>query len=301
MYHYVRPISSSNFPKIRGLELDGFQRQLDYLNENFNIITTEQVVAACINGAKLPSNACWLTFDDGYKDHYEFVLPELLKRDLHGAFFPPRFSVESDIVLDVNSTHYILSCTSDIKQLVSKLNDLCRANGISNVKLNNYYNEFGIANRFDDADTIYVKRMLQHILPESIRNSITRQLFHESVGITQSEFSRQLYMSSDEVKFLVKSGMYVGSHGSMHYWLGRISAEEQEKDIVGSLEFLEHVGAATEDWVFCYPFGSYNDNTLALLQKYGASVGITTAFGKADIFRDNILTLPRLDTNDFPQ
>jgi len=38
MYHYVRPINDSKFPGIKGLELDGFKRQLDYLKENFNIV-----------------------------------------------------------------------------------------------------------------------------------------------------------------------------------------------------------------------------------------------------------------------
>jgi len=46
IYHYVRPIKGSKYPGIRGLELDGFKRQLDYLTENFNIVTTEQVINA---------------------------------------------------------------------------------------------------------------------------------------------------------------------------------------------------------------------------------------------------------------
>ena len=301
MYHYIRPIVGSKFPGIKGLELDGFRRQLDYLSEHFAIVRTDQVIDACLKGTKLPINACWLTFDDGYKEHSEFVLPELLKRNLHGAFFPPRVAVENDVVLDVNSIHHILSSESNVKQLVANLNELCLLNGVSNDQVTSYYDEFGVANRFDDADTIYVKRMLQHVLPENIRNSITKQLFYDYVGITQSDFSRELYMNVDEVRLLVESGMYVGSHGSMHYWLDRIPAEQQEKDIVSSLEFLEHVGASTKDWVMCYPYGAYNNNTLSLLERYGASIGITTEARKADLFKDNALTLPRFDTNDFPQ
>ena len=40
MYHYVRPIKGSKFPGIKGLELDGFKQQLDYLTENLNIVST---------------------------------------------------------------------------------------------------------------------------------------------------------------------------------------------------------------------------------------------------------------------
>ena len=276
-------------------------RQLDYLTEYFNIVTTEQVIDACRRGSKLPKNACWLTFDDGYKDHYNFVLPELLRRNLHGAFFPPRVAIENDVILDVNSIHHILSCSSDTHQLVENLNYLCRLNKIPDESLSSFYKEFGVAYRFDSADIIYVKRMLQHVLPENIRNSITAQLFEDYVGISQADFSGKLYMSIKEVSQLVKDGMYVGSHGSMHYWLDRISPELQEQDILSSLTFLEDIGASTKNWVMCYPYGAYNNYTLSLLSKYGAAIGITTKVCKAEISKDNPSTLPRLDTNDFPQ
>ena len=301
MYHYVRPIAGSKFPGIRGLELEGFRRQLDYLAERFNIVSTEQVVDSCMNGRRLPTNACWLTFDDGYKDHYKFVLPELLSRNLRGAFFPPRLAIEKDVVLDVNSIHHILSCASDIKDLVFELNMCCLMDGILDEEISSFYKEFAVANRFDDPDTIYVKRMLQHVLPESLRNSITEKLFQTFVGTSVAEFSQELYMSVNEVSGLVKSGMYVGSHGSMHYWLDRVSSEEQEKDIRSSLEFLEHVGASTNNWVMCYPYGAYNKSTLSILKRYKASIGITTEVRVADLSSDNHFTLPRLDTNDFPQ
>ena len=301
MYHYVRPIKGSKFPGIKGLELDGFKQQLDYLTENFNIVSTEQVINAAKHSSPLPNNACWLTFDDGYKDHFKYVMPELLKRDLHGTFFPPRVAIEEDVVLDVNLIHHILSCTDDVKRLVSRLNSHCLSNGISESNIDAYYKEYAVPNRFDNADTIFVKRMLQHVLPEQLRSSIAENMFKEFVGLSPAEFSKELYMSVDEVKGLVNSGMYVGSHGSRHYWLNKISSEEQEKDIKQSLNFLEDVGAPTNDWVMCYPYGAYNDATLSLLKKYDASVGITTDARVANLKADNPFELPRLDTNDFPQ
>lgn len=301
MYHYVRPIIGSKFPGIKGLELDGFKRQLDYLTENFTIVSTEQVINGIQKGAKLPNNACWLTFDDGYKDHFKFVLPELLNRNLHGAFFPPRIAIEDNVVLDVNLIHHILSCCSDTNELVSKLNAHCLSGGISDKKISLFYEELAVANRFDNANTIYVKRMLQHALPEELRSSIAENLFKDFVGISVEDFSKELYMNIDEVQNLVKSGMYVGSHGSRHYWLDKISPNEQEKDIKESLTFIEKIGGATKDWVMCYPYGAYNNTTLTLLQKYQASAAITTEVRIANLTNDDPFKLPRLDTNDFPQ
>ena len=95
--------------------------------------------------------------------------------------------------------------------------------------------------------------------------------------------------------------MCVGSHGAKHYWLNRISTEDQRTDLKKSLMFLEDVGASTEDWIMCYPFGGYNSETLKILQDLGSRIGVTTEVRMADLSIDNPLTLPRFDTNDFPQ
>lgn len=301
MYHYVRPIIGSEFPEIKGLEVEGFKRQLDFLDQNYSIVSSEQVIDAVVKNRALPSNACWLTFDDGYKDHSRYVLPELLKRNLSGAFFPPRVAIEKSTMLDVNSIHHILSCTNEIKLLVTELNQQCLYNGVSRDQLTSHYEQFGVANRFDDADTIFVKRMLQHVLPEQIRKLIISSLFEKFVGISEEGFSSRLYMNLDEVRELVTNGMYVGSHGSMHHWLDRITVEKQREDISASLQFLEEVGTPRKDWIMCYPYGAYNDNTLSLLKELGASIGITTVVRKANLSADHPFILPRLDTNDFPQ
>ena len=64
MYHYVRPINDSKFPGIKGLEVKAFSRQLDFLQNNFSIISSDQVIDAVIYNKVLPKNPCWLTFDD---------------------------------------------------------------------------------------------------------------------------------------------------------------------------------------------------------------------------------------------
>ena len=301
MYHYVRPIKESKFPGIKGLELEGFKRQLDYLAENFSIVSTEEVINATKYATPLPKDACWLTFDDGYKDHFEHVMPELLKRKLHGAFFPPRVAIEEEKVLDVNMIHHILSCADNVDELVDCLNAHCIVHGISERELSDFYEKYAIPYKYDDANTIYVKRMLQHVLPEQLRTKIAHQMFEEFVGVSTAEFSGELYMSVDEVRELVRNGMYVGSHGSMHYWLDKVTAEEQERDIKESLKFLDSVGAATKDWVMCYPYGAHNDDTIELLKSFEAALGIITEVRVANLASDNPYKLPRLNTNDFPQ
>ena len=47
------------------------------------------------------------------------------------------------------------------------------------------FNEYAVANRFDVKETIFVKRMLQMVLPEQLRNTISSNLFEKYVGVTE--------------------------------------------------------------------------------------------------------------------
>ena len=38
--------------------------------------------------------------------------------------------------------------------------------------------------------------------------------------LKEEAFSRELYMSMDQIKCMVDCGMHIGSHGYDHYWLG---------------------------------------------------------------------------------
>jgi len=301
MYHYVRPIADSDTPNLRGLELDGFRRQLDFLSSNYTVVTAQHLLRAIREGESLPENACWLTFDDGYRDHYEFVLPELLDRKLQGTFFPPRAAVEDRQLLDVNAIHHILEKCSEPKVLVAAIHKRLLDQGATKNDISAYKERYMRANRFDDADTIYVKRMLQHALPSETREGLLEDLIQKFLKRSSYDLADQLYMTIEELKQMIADGMFVGSHGSVHQWLDQMDPGSQERDIEASIQFLNRLGAGSRDWIMCYPYGAYSDDTLSIIERLGAAAGVNTKVAKADLKKDNPLLLPRFDTNDFPQ
>ena len=301
MYHYVRDIRESKYPKIKGLETSGFIRQLDYLIDSFNIVKAEDVIDCVKQGKQLPEHSCLLTFDDGYKDHLTYVLPELLKRNIQGSFFPPVKCVVERVILDVNRIHFILASTDNYSKLVRDVDSLCIEYGITPTELSSYKVQYAVPSRYDISDVMYVKNVLQHVLAEDIRNDITSKLFKSYVKKAEIDFADELYLSFDETKTLVDNGMYVGSHGYRHLWLDKETVESQSSEIDSSLKFLKDLGSRTEDWIMCYPYGAYNSDTLEILKDRKCVVGLTTKVGLAKISQDSGLELPRYDTNDFPQ
>ena len=305
MYHYVRPLSRTRFPRIKALDLDRFRGQLEYLLRHYQIVSGTQVIAAARGPGgstwDLPPNAALLTFDDGYADHFDYVFPLLDEARLPACFFPPSATILDRTLLDVNRIHYILAAVDDCRSVVDEIFDrLDRHRSQYALKRNEeLYAEYAAASRFDPAEVIFVKRILQKGLPEDLRRQIAGELFARFVTADERAFSEELYMSLPQLRLLRRQGMYVGSHGHAHHWLGRLSPEAQERDVRLSLNMLEEVGTDTSSWIMCYPYGDSDESLRRLLPKMGCTVGLTTEVGIASS-QSQALLLPRLDTNDLP-
>ncbi len=304
MYHFVRDRQKTRFEKIKGLSVEEFRGQIAYIRKYYNVIGwTELDLARTTGLGELPPRALLLTFDDGYRDHFDNVLPILVDNGLTGCFFPPAKAVTQHEVLDVNKIHFILAAAPTTSQLLTSMFDLLddARREYPLEREDHYWKKLAHPNRFDSAEVILFKRMLQRELPEQLRRRITDTLFRRFVTHDEAAFSQELYMGLDELQALIEAGMHIGSHGFDHYWLDTIDQAGQKREIGLSLEFLKRLGVATDDWMMCYPYGAYNESLLAILRQMGCGAGFTTEVRIADISHDDFLTLPRIDTNDLPR
>ena len=308
MYHYVRDLKNSRFPAIKGCDICLFKEQIGYIKKHYIPVTVEQVLDAKESGTLLPEHAILLTFDDAYADHFTYAFPILEHEHIQGAFFPPVKAVTEHIVLDVNKVHFLLASTPEAKisQLLDELRQMVNANkeeyGLDSY--DSYYERLAVANRFDNKDVIFIKRLLQVALPEELRKKMTSELFEKAVGMDESMFSRELYMTVDQIKCMVDCGMHIGSHGYDHYWLSSLPKEKQEFEIAKSIEFIDLVGGDSKNWTICYPYGDFNDDTIALLKKHNCRMGFSTRVAIADLDMDGpdaLYKMPRLDVNDLPK
>lgn len=302
MYHYVRDLKQSRYPGIKGLELSRFRTQLRYLSENYQIVTMAEVVHSLRSGDALPNRAALLTFDDGYIEHYELCFPLLAEAKIQGCFFPPVTPVRDRVLLDVNRVHFILA-VKDAETLAAAIDHQVEENreAFALRSVAEYRTEWAKPNRFDTAETIYVKRMLQVALPETLRNNIAKSLFAQFVARHEDEFSAELYCSAEQLREMQRGGMYIGSHGCDHVWLNAVDAAKQEAEVLGSLDFLRSIDSPVEDyWAMAYPYGGWNESLLGILRETGCAAGFTTEPAVARLGNHAPLLLPRLDTNDLP-
>lgn len=301
MYHYTRDLKHSRYPEIKGLDVPLFRQQLAYMKEHFRFVTMEQVICAAEGTAELPENALLLTFDDGYADNYTFAMPLLEEFGAQGAFFIPGKTFTTHQLLDVNKIHYILA-SADITRLlpdVKRKMDAYRGREYDYAPTEELFAQYAVPSRYDSKETVFVKQMLQTVLPEKVRGQISSDLFEQYVGVTEEQLAYELYLTEDQLRAMKRHGMYIGCHGYDHYWLGNLSPEQMRQDIAMG---LDAIGALIDRgrWVMNYPYGSYNAEVVDYIRSQGACLGLTTEVRAARIGTDEPLLLPRLDCNDFP-
>lgn len=296
MYHYVRDLKNTKYPDIKGLNTNLFIEQIEYFKKNYNYISTHDL----IDNNSLPDNPILLTFDDGYLDHYITVYPILKEMNISGCFFPIVNASKNRKVLDVNKIHFILASVKNKEIIVNEIDNyiLKSSNNYNLKKLKEYKNNIP-KSRFDTEDVMYIKCMLQRKLPIDLRNELSEILFEKYVSESEEEFASTLYTTTEQLQEMYNNGMSIGAHGYLHNWLANISDSKQEFEINESVKFLNDIGVKSNERIMSYPYGSYNDNTLMLMDKYDFKLGFTTKVDKA--YLDKPLELSRFDTNDFPK
>jgi len=302
MYHYVRPISESRYPKIKGLELKSFQNQLDFFLKEKNLVGTVDVIDAVTKSKELPKDSVWLTFDDGYKEHHDYVVPILEQKGVDAAFFPVSDCYENGNILDVNKIHYILASVDNDESLLTHLIAEMEAEGLEKSDFHNLWNSTDKSSKYDDSEVVmFFKRMMQRNLSLELRKKILARMFENLLGKSEKEVSKELYMSKDDLISMSNKGFHIGSHTASHMWLNSLTNDEQEKEIKKSLDALRSIRKDVANWIMCYPFGGYNDTTLSILEKMGCALALTTIVGAADLSCQHKFELKRWDTNDFPK
>lgn len=306
MYHYVRPNSTRLSDRHNVLDLDSFRAQLELLKEKFCFIDSQYFQFNDSENTQ-DRNPIWLTFDDGYKDCISYVLPGLLSFEARGTFYIPTEAIFERKLLDVNKIHILLSSPKTPEQIVNVCSEVFNSLKFDEILSQSFadlFKKYGKANLWNDAETEFVKKLLQKLLPFELRKELLNQVFSTIVARPESNWVDEFYLSPDDVKTLVDCGMEVGSHGHSHVWLEDLNASQQRVDIEKSFGLLESGIASSKRRTMCYPFGSYDETTLKILSDLGVYTAVINNGNKtAEVTSssERFLELDRIDIMFFDE
>ena len=148
---------------------------------------------------------------------------------------------------------------------------------------------------FDDG----FKNNLTHALPilQKFNFSATCYIISQNIGgINYWDLDKGIpenpLMDEGEVKQWINGGMEIGSHTQHHVRLAECDPATVEQEIQQSKLDLEKQFNCSVNH-FCYPYGNYNDEIVAITKNSGYSSATTVDRGRTKP-SDNLLALPRV-------
>ena len=169
-YHYVREIKNSDNPNIKGLEFTDLKTN-KFFTKKTNILNPQEF-KEIIYQTKYLTKSMYYTFDDGYIDHWKYVFPYLNEKKISGIFYPPIESLTGYDSLDVNKIHFILGKEKNRKIILNTIFDYTKKY-LNIEKKDKKLNKKQLSGRYDDSETILIKRLLQRILPFQERRKLS--------------------------------------------------------------------------------------------------------------------------------
>lgn len=299
MYHYVRSFDPS-LPNFRFLDVENFEKQLDYFQDKFGFISKDEWFNA-LSEKRLGSakGKVLLTFDDGMSCHYDYVYKVLTKRNLWGIFYVPTQPYQRDKVLDVHRIHLLCGAYSGI-ELLSTLKAFLKEEMIPDVKREDFRKQ--TYTRQDNYEWISeFKRILNYFVSYDFREHLIDKVAHElNYAFDTSKF----YVPVEKLIEMQLSGNLIGSHTVSHPVMSKLNIREQNEEIEDSFSFLDS-NLQLNVKTYCHPYGgfhSFNDETVNALAKN--EVVFSFNVESRDICDEDLTAsiqfLPRYDCNEFP-
>ena len=258
IFHRVLPAPDPFFPD----EIDArrFDNICAWLRGWFNILPLDQAVA-CLKAGTLPARAACITFDDGYADNYHIALPILQSHGLVATFFIATGFLDGGRMWNDTIIEAIRHCQQTSLDLSSL--------GLGSHRL---------ATVDDRRKTIDALIDQIKYRPFQGRVTVTEQI----ASLAQVLPSRQLMMTSGEVKRMHDAGMQIGAHTVSHPILARLSDLDARLEIEASKLTLEQV-LGERIGLFAYPNGKpdedYNLQSVAIVRSLGFDAAVSTQWG----------------------
>ena len=293
MYHYVKNKNTKSLYNPNYLNIDKFKKQLDWLEKNFEPLCLEELESCITHNKQFPYNKFLLTFDDGLKDHYKYVFPELKKRKLWGMFFINSQVYMENKPLGVHITHALIEkigiekYTTLIKEELNKYNIEIKDSHIEHIY------------RYDDPTYSSIKKIMNYLLDYQTRDKILDDLFI-NFFYDEKNFCKNYYCTEDELQEMLNCGMIIGAHSHSHKILSRLSRKEQYSELKKSKDYIKDT-FDIKNLTFCFPYGhkqTYNADTLDILAELDYYFAFNTYRDTTCIKKSNKYELQRYDTVD---
>lgn len=266
VYHLISdvpvPHVSPLYP-VRGSQ--AFVDDLDFLLRHFVPVTLPQLIASTKGEGMLPSNAFFLSFDDGLREFHDIIAPILMQKGvpatcfLNSSFVDNQalfFRYKAALALDAIAQNRELLHEQTVKQWFAALH----------VATNSKETLLGM--RYADS------HLLDELLP--------------LLGIDVLGYlaEKKPYLSTEQVTSLMAQGFHFGAHSCDHPEYGLIPMVEQVWQTVESIDLIAQRFQLPYR-AFAFPFTDFGADDAVFHAMHGANAKANISFGCAGLKRDS--------------
>jgi len=262
LFHKLPPTRQPLVPS--ELALSDFAAVLESTLKHFRVLPLDDAVNS-LRAGNLPPKAACITFDDGYAEWRDGVLPLLERHGVHATFFVTSGQFSGQPMW-----------TERILQAVSQAPELTKPLQLDNSKLPLLY--------FDDtaARKVTIQKLdeiLKYQEPE--RREQLLSVVERHTGFVTA---RTPLMSVADLRHLHSRGFGIGAHSITHPILSCCSQARAYEEIGGSKEQLESI-IRGKVMSFTYPNGApgkdFGGAHIDMVKRAGYRCALTTLYGTA--------------------
>ena len=265
-YHRVCPDDGGaiHYPSFFDLHTtpERFEEQIQFFNQYFHVCTLEEA----LRHSEYDRPLLVISFDDGYRDNYQYAFPILKKYNLPAIIYivtetlsPKRLTWDNQIFYSLQKAG-IVACKNFFEEAL-------------NAKISLKPNEF--------AKNVF-NLICEKVPSHEKRLELVSQLAEQTRSIGPESVYHEYYLTPSQVQEMSQHNIQFGSHTHRHAFLSASLPEEISFELQESKKVLENVLQKPVDH-FCYPSGMKDEHVLSEVKNAGYHSAATVEEGKNEV------------------
>ena len=290
VYHGLT-VNKREFQPWIHIPADIFEKQIRFINKQYNILKLSEIIEAINLKKQLPTNTAAITFDDGYYNNFSLAFPILKKYNVPVTIFLTSGYIGTKKLLPMDQAFLIIKEAHNNSSYCIPEIDFGPIffNNISDCQIS-YQKTTEMLKKYE------VKIQLEYL------NRIKKELKCDYDPLTQDIIDDFSILGWSEIEQMHDSKLIeFGAHSDSHNILTRISNAEALKEIINSRKIVEEKLNCKIN-LFAFPNGNKGDFSIQHINylRDNKFEGAVTTIPKLNHITDSVYSLGRMSVgSDF--
>ena len=272
-----------------------FETHVAYLRKRFTIISLDELLDLWrTSRLKSDQSYCVITFDDGWKDNYQFAFPVLMKYRVPATIFlatefigTARWFWPDQMMFLLEKCRQHTTCEADRKAFSTVLAET------AGVMLSAADGMFRRVETGTPIDANVIIEFCKGVEVSRIHQIIDRLSHALHLDLP----THRVLLNWDEVREMAGNGVTFGSHSGSHRIMTQIPLSDVKTELIDSKKTMLAQGIKPVP-VFCYPNGNFDWDIQELVRESGYLAAVGCEVGLEGVKPSDLFALKRVSLHE---